>query len=59
MSPAGVKLTFVALPETYAAIQPDPVYSFITPSTELKYKAPATRALPSLSNAGSLVLSPR
>ena len=31
----------------------------MVPDTELKYRDPATRALPSLSNVGSLVLLPR
>ena len=35
------------------------MYSFITPDVLLKYRAPATRALPSLSRVGSDALVPR
>jgi hypothetical protein len=47
------------VPDTYAATQADPVYTRISPATELKYRAPPTRALPSLSNVGLDVLDPR
>ena len=35
------------------------MYTFIAPDTELKYREPANKALPSLSNVGSDVLLPR
>jgi hypothetical protein len=46
-------------PETYAAAHALPVYTRISPAVLLKYSAPATSALPSLSSVGFEVLLPR
>ncbi len=49
----------LTLPADVAAIQLAPSYTFIMFSDVLKYSAPATRALPSLSSVGLLALVPR
>jgi hypothetical protein len=45
--------------DAYAANQKEPSYTFILLVVVLKYKAPETKALPSLSNVGSDVLVPK
>lgn len=45
--------------DAYAATHADPSYTFIMSEVVLKYRAPATRALPSLSVDGSFAFCPR
>ena len=48
-----------AVPADDAAIQFAPSYTRISLADELKYNAPCTKALPSLSSVGSEVLLPK
>ena len=56
----AVKLVTVTSPaRSTTAIQTLPVYTRISLSVLLKYKAPVSNAAPSLSSAGSEALTPR
>ena len=58
--PEAVRLVTVTSPaRSTTAIQTLPVYTRISLSVLLKYKAPVSNAAPSLSSAGSEALTPR